>query len=113
MFQVAIIPNNTTANMSLSYKNADDAVKAHAAIHDLKNRNSIDAVLLKDDFGYVISIAGRDIAYALFVDIEQSQFVLFEKDMAMNRANEKIAEKLKDMGFSPQQQPQKSRIIQH
>lgn len=109
MYQVVCIPNNTTANFSLSFKTKEKAEICYTEL-----RNALDKYTLfaaTDDFGYLITIDSRNISYFMFVDIEKSACVNFEKDKAQNRAAEAIGKELQAMGYKPQQPP-KPRIIQ-
>lgn len=103
MYQIVVVPNNTTANLSLSYKTKENANKAWESIFE--NGSSVNET---DDFGYVLVIDRDHVSYFLFVDVEAAEDVKFERDMAINRAREKIQRKLDGLGYKPQ----KSTIIQ-
>jgi hypothetical protein len=94
MFQIAIVPNNTDANMSLSYKTKDAAMKANDTLYDAKRAKQ--DFLIFDDFGYGLSMNGGDISYALFVDLEESQVCVHEKNLAIARSGRKLGERVND-----------------
>lgn len=108
MFQVAIILNDTTANLSLSFKTKEKAIDAHIYFN---KRMSVNEVCeYQDDYDYIVSIKANSISYILFIDIAKSQECDFEKNMCVNEAREQLGKRLETMGFKPQ--PSKSRIIQ-
>lgn len=110
MFQLAIIPNDTTSNLSLSFKTREAAIDAQNAIHAAMKDN-ITLLSQIDDYGFMLSMRPASISYILFIDVEKSQEVNFDKDMAVNIARARIGEKLESMGFKPMEAQKKSPII--
>ncbi len=108
MFQICIVPNNTDANLSLSYKLREDAEKTYETISEGMQHDN--RMKLHDDYGYRCTVRGTAISYILFVDVEKSQLVPFDKQMAMDLANKVLSDKLEALGFKPQP-PKKSPII--
>lgn len=93
MYNVAIILNNTNANISLSFKTregAEGALKKYeeAIVHSL--------LVFEDDFGHRALVYLQFIAYVLFIDVEQDQIGRFEHDLDMRRTEKKLIMRLND-----------------
>lgn len=102
MFNVVIVPNNTDANLSLTYKTRE---AAEAVYEEITGDQDVPAIRIEDDYGYKVSISVHAVSYILFVDIEHAQHVEFDKNMAVNKARLEIEKKLQGMGFKQAAQP--------
>lgn len=105
MYQIVMIPNNSEANLSLTFKLKETADAAFTSI-----KASPGIVELTDDFGYMVCMKVEFLSYILFVDVEKSQEVQFEKDIAINRARFRIQESLEAQGFAPMKEKKPSII---
>lgn len=116
MFQIAILLTNTDANVSLSFRTRDAAKGALAYLRTCKaNDTEIDQM---DDYGYVLIVDPKDVAYLLFVDVDQSQALLHDKNICGAKSAKKLAEQdsrdpeiCELLGMPGEQRP-RSKIIQ-
>lgn len=93
MFNVAIVLNNTNANISLSFKTreaADNLFKKYEAalVGEMFN--------FEDDFGHRAMVPLHHIAYPLFIDVEQDQICRFEQDLTARRTERKLIMRLNE-----------------
>jgi hypothetical protein len=110
VYKVCIIPNNTTANLSLSYRKFDDACSVY---ENFENGMSHDNIIKgHDDFGYRVAIRGTDISYILFVNVEDSQECEFEQMVCTNLKKDELGKRLQEMGYTKQDIKRPSPIIQ-
>lgn len=103
MFNIAVVPNDTSANLSLSFRNKELATKAYEFFcegMDKENR-----LLCDDEFGHRLSIHGKSISYVIFVDIEAEQSIEYEKNTAIARGRDKLVETLEKSGVKLTKQP--------
>ena len=108
MYQVCVVPNNTTANFSLSFKTKEAADAIFTILDEGMNHDN--KIKYHDDYGYRGSIKGTSISYLLFVDVEKSQMVMFDKNMANDRATRTMQGSLEGMGFK-ETKPKKPIIL--
>jgi hypothetical protein len=74
MFRIIVVPSNSTANAVLFYKTFDAADAVQKNIHNMqKGCSDTSIIVVKDDFGHVLTIDRRNISYALFIDVEKMQ----------------------------------------
>lgn len=114
MYQIAIILNNTDANLSLSYKTKEGAVDARNRLATAKSAGN--DVTENDDYGYIFDVNGKDISYLLFIDLDEAQTCQHEKNLAIARAGKRLAERV---NIAPEerallnigQSPNQSRIL--
>ncbi len=83
MFQVVVIPNNTSSNLSLCYKTEQKAMAAHEVIGVKMTEN--DYIGLEDDFGNRLWMHSKDISYQLFIDVAKSQWREWEQMQCIER----------------------------
>lgn len=101
MFQIVIVPKNTTANLALGYKTLAAAKKTELSIQTaMVGNQGFYFVTETDDYGYTINMRAEDICYCLFVDVFESQMLIFDKNMAIDKASQAIEKKLRTLGFS-------------
>ncbi len=85
MFQVVVIPNNTTSNLSLCYKTEDKAKAAHQVFKDKIFSPEKSHIDVADDFGNVLSILPDNIAYTMLIDVAKSQWREWEQMQCVER----------------------------
>lgn len=74
MFQIIIIPNNSTANGALFFKTRESAEATHKHIHEAQKGTLPAQVLIcKDDFGCTLTIDKENICYCVLMDGEKQQ----------------------------------------
>jgi hypothetical protein len=113
MFQVLIMPKDTTANFGLTFQTKDPARAAFKQLHDSMEAAvgvpDLPPIRCTDDFGYEVSIRPSSISYLLFADVAKGQKCFeeseFAKQTAQHAARKVIGERLEKMGFK-QQPPQ-------
>lgn len=71
MHQVVLVPNNTGATACMYYNTKESAEAALENIHQMQRKEDV-VVRVKDDYGFVLSMDVRNLAYALLIDVEQS-----------------------------------------
>jgi hypothetical protein len=109
MFQIAIIPNNTDANLSLCYKDKEKCNDVHNLIMPIVGKPNV--LTLEDDYGNILTMFGSSIAYILYIDVAKSQEREFDQDVCVNKKREEFDKKLRDMGYMPRR-VKKPQIIQ-
>lgn len=83
MYQLIIVPSNSTANISLTYKTLTGIEAA------LKKCENIGVnLVLTDDFGYKIHMPVESYSYAMMIDVAKSQSVLLEREIAVKAGQE-------------------------
>ena len=106
MYQICVIPNNTSSNLSLCFTEHKTALQAFTRM-----KTATDRIEETDDYGNTMSMAVASVAYFLMVDVERSENRQFDQQMLVNRVREGFEAKLRGMGYTPQRAPQKSSII--
>ncbi len=81
MWQVCVIPNNTTANLSLCYKTHKDAIYAFNRMKQAEVR-----IEESDDYGNSVFIGVSDISYMILIDVERSQQREFDQMQCVSKA---------------------------
>lgn len=117
MYNVAIVLNNTNANISLSYQTKEGAQNA---LRQYQDATAGSILSFEDDFGHKVIVPLQYIAYSLFIDVEQDQICRFEQDLCKRRAELKLIERLNENpeeralfpAEPPAQQNRAPRIIQ-
>jgi hypothetical protein len=72
MFQILIIPSNSSANAALFYHTKEKAESVFQNIHGmLKGTIEVDMIMQHDDFGVKIMIPLDSVSYVLFGDINK------------------------------------------
>lgn len=113
MYQIALVMRETTANLSLSYKTKEKAQEVYDSLMNAEERH----FKLEDDYGFKVALAAESIVYPLFIDVYESQFVTFDKNMTQDKATQEITRRLQAMEYKQATPPQpnvprRSSIIQ-
>ena len=78
MFQVIVIPNNTTSNLSLCFKTEERASVAHESIISIMQQEN-GLIRAGDDFGNELVIPSKNISYTMLIDVSRSQWREWEQ----------------------------------
>ena len=89
MFQVFIVPNNSTQNVSLTYISEEKAREIHESLTKHIKQGS-EIWTAHDDFGYILAIPVATVSYVLFMDIAKSQTLIFERELIAREAQAKL-----------------------
>lgn len=89
MYQVVVIPNNTTSNLSLCFKTEDKALEVHDGMKKSMGSEESGAIIVAtDDFGNTLHIPIKFISYTMFIDVAKSQWREYEQNQCVNRTRE-------------------------
>lgn len=67
MFRIIVVPAVSSANVVLFYKTESTADIAQKNIHKMMQQEDR-IMVVKDDFGHVLTMSVKSVAYSLFVD---------------------------------------------
>lgn len=92
MWQVVVIPNNTTSNLSLCFKTEERARITHDCIAEIIKQEA-GLVLAKDDFGNELVIPVKNISYIMLIDVARSQWREWEQGQCLEKVRSTLGKR--------------------